>query len=255
MKPLYVQGAETRVERDGPALKIGCPGQAERWFPLRRISQVVSADRVEWATGALLACAEAGITVSFLGEDGTVLARVLGKPGERTELPQRFADFLLRPDWRELYEQWLTAMERMAVRSVSRRAGAALEPSPPARELRRMFREAALGMDALFACERIGREAHSLLVALATRQLAEAGFGADGGDPREPDLATDLASILFWDFQLARMAWLEDRLREDRVEAPDRRSIVAFFEARRTRTERLAAGLVNRLYRWLIELG
>jgi hypothetical protein len=255
MKPLYVDGADTRVEQDGPALKVLCPGRAERWFPLRRVSQVVSAARVEWATGALLACAEVGITVSFLAEDGSVVARVLGKAGKRMELPQRFADFLLRPDGRELYEQWLKAMERMAVRSVGRRAGAGFEPAPSATALHRMFREAAIGMNALFAYERIGREVHSLLVALATRQLAEAGYGAESEGMREPDLATDLTGILFWDFQLARLAWLEERLRGDSVEAPDRRSIVAFFEARRARTERLAAGLVNRLHRWLIELG
>jgi hypothetical protein len=251
MRPLYVQGAETRVERDGPALKVACSGRAERWFPLRRISQVVSAARVDWSTQALLACAVEGITVSFLDEDGGVLARVVGRPGERMGLRQRLADFVLRPDWRTFYEQWLAAMEQMAVRSVVRRAGISREESPTPRMMRRMFREAAMSMDLLRAFERIGGDVHGLLVALATRKLAEAGIdaGSEG-----PDLAVDLASVLFWDFQLARTAWLEERLRGDCLDAPEREDIVAFFEARRTRTERLAAGLLNRLHGWLIEI-
>jgi hypothetical protein len=254
MKPLYVQGTGTRVERDGPALKVACPERAERWFPLRRISQVVSSAQVAWSTPALLACAEEGITVSFLAEDGAIVARVVGRPGERDELRQRWGDFLLRPDWRTLYEQWLAGMEQMAVRSVVRRAGFAPADVLTARALRRMFREAAESMELLPAFERIGGDVHGLLVALATQRLAEAGIAVDFEGVEGPRLAVDFASILFWDFQLARLAWLEDRLRQDSLDAPGREEIVAFFEARRDRIGRLAAGLVNRLHRWLVEL-
>ncbi len=252
MKPLYVQGGGTRVERDGPALRVGRAGSAERWFPLRRISQVISAVQVDWSSQALLACAEAGITVSFLDEAGNVVARVMSRPGERVELRQRWTDFLSRPDARPLYEQWLAAMERMAVRSVVRRAGLALDEPPTAKAMRRMFREAAASMDLLFASERIGREVHGLLAALATQRLAEMGIEETLGDGA--GLAADWAAVLFWDFELPRLAWLEDRLQDDCLESPDRAEIVAFFEARRARSERLTAGLITRLHRWLIEL-
>lgn len=254
MKPLYVDGTGTRVERDGPALRIARPGRAERWFPLRVLSQVVSAERVEWATDALLACAGQGITVSFLDEDGAVLARVLGKPGERMELRQRLADFLLRPDWPALYDAWQAAMERMAVRSVARRAGLGWGQPPSGRELRRMFREAADSMGSLEAYEHIGGELRGLVEALATQPLAEAGIVGDFVGDEGLDLAADFSRVLYWDFQLARLAWLEDRLRDDRQDLPAREEIVGFFEARRPRTERLAAGLLNRLHRWLVEL-
>jgi hypothetical protein len=249
-----VDGADTRVERDGPALRIARPGRAERWFPLRVLSQVVSAERVEWATDALLACAGQGITVSFLDEDGTVLARLLGKPGERMELPQRLADFLLRPDWPARYDAWQAAMERMAVRSVARRAGLGWSQPPTGRDLRRLFRDGAESLGSLEPFEHIGGEVHGLTEALATQHLAEAGIVGDfdGGDGL--DLAADFSRILYWDFKLARLAWLEDRLRDDRADLPGREEIVGFFEARRPRTERLAAGLLNRLHRWLVEL-
>jgi hypothetical protein len=254
MKPLYIQGSQTRIEVDGPALKIALPEQAERFFPLRRISQVISAHRVDWSTEALLACAMQGITVSFLDEEGKVLARVMGRPGERMEFRQRLADFVSRPDWRELYEQWLRAMEQMAVRSVVRRAGVSLEELPTAKRMRQLFRAEAITMNLLAAFERIGGEVHGLLVATATSQLVEVGIATGFEDFEGLELAVDLAAILFWDFQLARMIWLENRLRQDIFETPSHADIVAFFENRRDRTKRLLIGLLNRLQRWLIEL-
>lgn len=254
MKPLYLLGRDIRIERDGPALRVAGIGRADCWFPLRRISRVVSATRVDWSTGALLACAESGITVSFLNEDGAVLARLLGRPRERVELRQRWADFLLRPDWRMHYGQWLAAMERMAVRSVIRRAGIAWPGTEPAKSLRRGFHEAAQAMGLLPAFERIGGEVHGLTVALASQRLADAGVAGDFEGGEGPELAMDFATILFWDFQLVRMAWLEDRLRDELTGIPDRQELVAFFEAHRPRTERLAAGIINRLHHWLMEL-
>ncbi|MGX2040871.1 CRISPR-associated endonuclease Cas1 [Methylocaldum sp. MU1018] len=254
MRPLYLQGSGTAVRRDGPALRVARPGAAERWFPLRRISQVVSAGCIDWSVDALLACAENGITVSFIDHDGAVTARLVGKPGECRELRQRLLDFLLRPDWRDLYAQWAEAMERMAVRSVIGRTGLDFDRPPSAKDLRRLFREGAQSMDQLSAYDRIGREIFGLLTSLVTKHLADAGIAAECESMEDLDPVTSLSSILFWDFRLARLAWLEDRLRENRLGIPDRLEIVGFFEARRERTESLARGLLNRLHRWLIEI-
>lgn len=254
MRPLYLQGPGTAVRRDGPALRVARSGAAERWFPLRRISQVVSAAHIDWSIEALLACAESRITVSFIDEEGTVLARLVGKPGNRCELRQRLLDFLLRPDWREQYEQWTEAMERMAVRSVIRRTGLAFDRPPAAKALRQLFQDGARGMDQLPAYERIGREVFGLLTGVVTKHLADVGITTETELMGELDPVTSLSSILFWDFQLARLAWLEDRLRENRLGIPERVEIVGFFEARRKRTEHLTRGLLNRLHRWLIEL-
>jgi hypothetical protein len=254
VRPLYLQGAGTTIKRDGPALRVIRAGAAERWFPLRRISQVVSAAHIDWSVDALLACAENRITVSFIDDEGAVLARLIGRPGERYELRQRLLDFLLRPDWRDLYQQWTCAMERMAVRSVIRRTGVGFDRPPSAKELRQLFQDGARGMDQLPAYERIGREVYGLLTGLVTRHLADAGITAELEPMGELNPVIGLSSILFWDFQLARLAWLEDRLRENRLGIPDRIEIVGFFEARRKRTEHLTLGLLNRLHRWLIEL-
>jgi len=252
MRPLYLERAGTAVRLDGLALRVKCAGIADRWFPLRRVSQVVSAQQVEWSTPALLACAQVGVTVSFTDDFGAVLARVVGRRGERHELRQKLEDFLDRSDWQPLYEQWLRAMERMAVRSVARRSGLSWNEPPTPKALRKLLREGPASMCASTAYDRIGSEVNGLLLALSTQTLRDNGITAEFEQRFSP--ATDLTQVLFWDFQLARLAWLEDRLRTGRPQAPSRDEIVAFFEARRGRTERLAQGLINRLHRWLIEL-
>ena len=81
-RPLYLDAREaTTILLEGPALRIRVSKQAERDVPLRRISRVVTNHRTQFTTDALLACADRGISVVFLSEDGEVRARILsGKP-------------------------------------------------------------------------------------------------------------------------------------------------------------------------------
>ncbi len=77
--PLYIAPAgEAWVELDGPALKIVQIDKAERLYPLGRLSRIFVQRRVEWSTEALLACAERGIVIVFVDDDGGVMGRLLG---------------------------------------------------------------------------------------------------------------------------------------------------------------------------------
>lgn len=255
MKPLYVNGTDMQVKLDGPALRVVAPGSADRWFPLQRLSRVVSSHRVEWETSALLACAGEGVTISFLDAEGRLMARCIGRVETHDHLNTRLENFLFRSDWQALYAQWLAAVENMALRSLIRRSGLPMEGSVDAAAVRRLFRTGAASMNALFAYERIGREVHSLLVTLMTQLLTDSRVDVPSFNSADFNPSADLADVLFWDFQLARLRWLEDRLqRFDTVESPTQAEIVQFFEARRERTERLGRGLIHRLHRWLIEL-
>jgi hypothetical protein len=142
---------------------------------LRRLSRIVSSCHVDWRTDALLACAGQGVTVSFLDGEGDVVARCIGKVSAHESLQERLAAFLLRDDCMGLYAQWLAAMENMALRAAIRRSGLRFEGCPDARALRRLFREGAISLNALSAYERIGREIHSLLLALATHPSFPSG--------------------------------------------------------------------------------
>jgi len=253
MKPLYLRGSATRVAQDGPALKVEQPGQSACWFPLRRISRVISAPQVGWTSEALLACVAEGVSVTFMADSGAVLARLVGRPGEREEIRQRLADLLVRPGWPDDYAAWLAGMEQMAARSVARRAGFPLERLPTPRDLRRCLRDRAAAGGLLEPYAAVGRTVHGLLLAYVTQALSAAGVGVEWSGWTQLDLPGDLTRVLFWDFRLARLAWLERCRQQGAPLPPPDRAVVAFFEERHGRIEHLCRGLLNRLHQWLIE--
>lgn len=256
LKPLYLHGADLRVSLDAPALKVCSPDSAPRWYPLRRISQVLSMRQVNWSLEALLACAEEGIGVCFQETGGRVMARCLGQVDpKRQALPVRLEAFLIRPDWESRYEDWLSAMEQMALRSLLRQAGWVATHRVCAATLRRCFQETIRRMKTEEAWRAVGLQMRGLLTAQVTQIFLAEGvdvgrFVLDGFDPVE-----DFTGIVFWDFELPCAHWLEERtLKGDRETIPARQEAVEFFEARRSRAERLTRGLLLRLSRWLTEV-
>lgn len=254
MKPLYLRGADLRVELDGPSLRVSKDRSADRFFPLQRISQVVSNQTVDWSTAALIACVQSGATVSFLDREGRLVARMLGQNALSETLANRLQNLMLRPDWLAEYQLWRSAMHRMAARSLVRRTGLEFDTFPSEKQLRQMFYEEACSIRAAAANNRIGRLVQSLLYAMVIQMIFGYGLMTPYEGEIEFDLCGDFVDILFWDFQLARLAWLESRLQSGVTEAPEDEEITAFFERRRARTEKLAGGLLRRFHKWLIEL-
>lgn len=255
-KPLYLEGGDIKVRLDGPALKVLTPARAAGWFPLRRVSRVVSARQVDWALDALLACAEAGITVQFVDNDGTTVARCLGPhPMDSAAIESRLELLWRHEDGISRYGDWRRAMERMAVRSVLRRAGLVPALPPRPRELRQCFFRAAREAGQSESYRYIGALARSALSSLVGQHWTDLGVDVEDCAAHGVDLASDCTSILFWDLELLRAAWLEERLAEGRAgEVPTRREIFTFFERRRPRLEYLLRGLTRRFHHWLIEV-
>lgn len=140
MRPLYIEGSPGyRVVLDEPALRIVVPEQSDRLFPLSRVSKVVCSGVVDWSMSALLACADAGITLLFLQKNGEIRARWLGQYGVRESLAQRLVDLLARPDGYSRYENWYLAMEKLAVRSFARRMGLADWREIPVSQMRKQL--------------------------------------------------------------------------------------------------------------------
>jgi hypothetical protein len=254
-KPLYLEGSDTKVRLDGPALQVFTPARAAGWFPLRRISRVVSARQVDWTLDALLACAEAGITVQFVGGDGTLVARCLGPHAADPSVMGSRLEFLWQSPGASRYGDWRRAMERMAVRSVLRQAGLASTVPPRPRDLRRCFFRAARDAGQLESYRWIGAVARSALSSLVLQHWTDLGVDAEECSSHGVDLVGDCTAILFWDLELPRAAWLEERLAGGRAaEVPARREIITFFERRRPRLEYLLRGLTRRFHHWLIEV-
>lgn len=253
MKPLYLYGANVAVRLDGPALRISQPAAADRWFPLRILSRVLTDERTDWSLDALLACARAGICVTFQDRDTRLIARVCGNPCARQELPQRLADFLVRPDWQVLYANWRSGMERMAARSIARRAMLPDYRSVTAPEMRQLLEKAAHDLLAIPAWRTLGRELFGQLLPFAADGLYQRGLDLDTLTTPAFHLSRDFAELLFWDFQLVRLQWIEARV-EARGTCPEptRAEAVELFEGRQARCEFLRDSLANRLHRWLV---
>src|SRR5690625_6343858 len=67
IKPLYLaHGRHVRVRNQDDVLVVRSMGRAASIYPFKRLSRVVSANDVHWHNGALLACLQAGVPVSFI---------------------------------------------------------------------------------------------------------------------------------------------------------------------------------------------
>jgi hypothetical protein len=253
MKPLYLRGAGLSVQLDGPSLRVKKNSSADQWFPLQRVSRVVSGHSVDWSTSALLACVQSGASVSFLDVDDRFVARLVGQKCASETLANRLHNLMLRPDWLSAYQIWRDAMHRMAIRSLISRTGIEYDTFPSEKQLRQLFYQEADSIQALSANKKIGQQVQSLLYGMVTQLLFSYGLIGHYEAEIDLDLCGDFVDVLFWDFQLARLAWLEHRLQSGITEAPDDKAIALFFEKRRVRTEKLASGLIRRFHRWVME--
>lgn len=247
MQALYLDACEgMTVLLDEPALRVTMPAKADRLFPLQRISRVVVSGAVNWQMDALLACAEQGITVVFLGQDGCVRGRWLGQSGERQALLQRLADLMARADGGSRYADWRLAMRRMAVRSAARRLRCHNWRDYDAARLESLLqRLRAPGWQPLY------RHMRGLLFAQMVELLSHCGLDAQSELLQEQrlDLAEDFTALLFWDFEVALSQW-----RQQQQTLPPRREWVVFYESRSGRVAFLARGLLSKLHQWLIEV-
>lgn len=75
---IYVTSEEAWMRKDGENLVVEVNGVERGRVPLHRIEGVVSLGRAGASPKILAACAEAGITISFLDPNGRFLARIEG---------------------------------------------------------------------------------------------------------------------------------------------------------------------------------
>ena len=221
MKPLYLKGGQPlTVKLDGPALRVSQLGRSCQRFPLTRISRVIVSGSVEWATSALLRCADSGITVSFLdGASGEMRARFFGKPNGTGTLARLWANFLDRPDHASLLREWRENARRRAIGLCALRLGCdvttlltrqdAFITVPPAekRELEGLMRK----LDGL----------------IESRLLQELSrHGLSGGDADLLELIPDLAITMQWALRPDLSIWWKKRHRRHNGIDP----AVAFLE-------------------------
>lgn len=241
MRPLYLDGRERlSVSLDGPALCVRGLKRADGRYPLGRVSRVMVSGVVHWQTEALLACMKTGIMVCFMDADGAIVGHCVSATHRPTSLGRRLDEFLDRPDWETLYQNWCESAERDAILTLQRRLHIRF-PSLRARDVRKtLLQHATALLPSALPPRHIVTRLHGHLHALVLDQLRRSGLGAELEVFRGVglDLHSDFCRLLWWDLQATTLELL--RTYHDHGE-PNHAAIIREFEA--------PLGYLNRRFR------
>jgi len=246
MNPLYLQGkAGMNVRLEGPALSVATIEKTRQLFPLTRISRVIVSGCVDWQMPALFACADAGIGIVFLNEYGEVRCRWLGRSKAQQNIVQQFVTLLQRVDALLRYKNWCLAMERMAVRSASRRLNFSDWQVTESRVFELWVKQSLPG-DWMIVLNFL----EGFIVSHVLDYLGSLGLDSSCeylmGE--SINLVEDLAQLLLWDFYPVLLTW------NSRSEViPENEEVARFYQGRSQRVEHLLHGLLNRLHQCLLE--
>lgn len=253
MKPCYLVGrAGMCVNLDGPALSVMLPHKARQLVPLSRISRIIASGPVEISTEALLACAERGITITFLHADGQIRAYLFGDSPRRDGLWQRLRDFFDRPDWEERYSDWERAMDSRLRRMLCKQLHLSLDGYSLIgieRHLQEYQAEQVGSHQRGFIVGRL----HGMTTALVAELLAEVGLGAEQQRAlgNRVDLSGNLVRWLLLDLQIPFIKWLQEQPKGAAIKD---KALTLFFESRMESLHQLGCGILNRLHGFLVEL-
>lgn len=203
-RPLYLCARQkARVDADGPALRVRSAGRAEARYPLYRVSRVIASNRVDWSATALDACLQSGIPIVIVAGSGVPLGLVQPACVAASRLSEDIDELLDRPDWREIYDNWLRAthMRVLGEWRTEREEGG--DPVAPG-EFREMVRRLVYGRADAIPFEEATGLWRGALCALAATGLRQAGvqpvhWGASG---IPLNLLDDLAHVLELRLQL-----------------------------------------------------
>lgn len=175
-RPLYLCArVKARVDVDGPALRVRSTGRAEARYPLYRVSRVIASNRVDWSAAALEACLQSGIPIVIVAGSGAPIGSVQPARVSASRLSEDVDELLDRPDWREIYDNWLRATRMRVLGEWRTEREAAGDPLVPG-EFREMVRRLVYGRaDAILFEEATGLW-RAALCALAATGLRRAGL-------------------------------------------------------------------------------
>ncbi len=255
VKPLYIEADEpVRVRLDGPALVVAHPGRAPRRFPLGRISRVVAAGRIAWDHDALLACLDHGVTVTLLAPDGSARGFSLPACDPATRDNQRIEEFLSRPDWRSLYDNWLRSFERREILHLGKLLRTRFaDMRPPAVQDAVEARWSARLPHGFVRS--LKNQLDGLLFARVVERLETRNFAPSILVDRRPGfhLPRDLARLLGWRLYADLDRYLRRLVVAARSPAPEscRREILTLYETLHRREDRRIAYAIDNFRFWL----
>lgn len=256
MKPLYLDGVRPlRVQLDGPGLRVCAVGVADRMYPLQRLSRVVVCGQVDWATDALLACAEAGIPVSFMRRNGILRARMLGVSLRKhlLQLDTLLEEFIGLPDGVDRYRDWVRGRSQQARLELVCGSGRGPWPSE-SRALAQLLRQHAKQYTRSAELARFDSQVRALVRIHMETTLHRFSLDPDATQLMVQDifLTDDLSEILMWKIQNVKLTWLKrahNRLRRlgEGLAQPGLEQAIRFLESRDTALDFHSTDLIRDL--------
>jgi hypothetical protein len=260
---LYLDAATVvRVMRDGPALRVRVRDRADRLFPLRRIERIVNLGTVPWDTDALLAAADAGISVSFVGRDGALRATLNGDVRDCLIDLTLLFDFLLdRIDGAERYHRWVAAQAQLARLETVHAPGRGAATANP-KNLDRIIAGRVRPHVVMKTWRRFTRQVHGIVRTACNSLLREHGLDTQHAVLRAAriDVANDLTAVLLWGLRNAMVSYARHCATRSRRHGDPRarlelRDAVHFVETHRDDIERRTHGLLRGLHEFLLDRG
>ena len=123
-KPLYLDAhARLQVDVQGPVLTVARDDCAARWYPLPRLSRIVSRGPVGWSGEALCACMAAAVPVLFLDIEGRPTGLCTGDLRRLVDLGEHLALALEAPEGLDRFADWRASQEHRLVHHLLRALG------------------------------------------------------------------------------------------------------------------------------------
>ena len=200
LKPLYIQNERcVRVLLDKPALLVQRDGEADRLYPVRRLSRVVSQIGVQWDYEALAYVVENGVPIVLHDRAGRLVARFLGAAGEPARLVRLLEDMLYWGDGADRYRDWCAHHERQHLFAIANEhdwVGRDLNPTVVQRRILSALERRLEKKTAILSLRYLNTHTHAWV------QEKLARLGVDGRTPHLTggmiDVPADLTRILQW---------------------------------------------------------
>ncbi|MDQ5911218.1 MAG: hypothetical protein QG599_3315 [Pseudomonadota bacterium] len=258
-KALHLKGkVGTRVELDGPALRVRQPERAVQLFPVARVARVVSSGAVVWDHQALLACAAAGAPVVFLNRDGSVRGYFFGSRRRSRDrhdlLYTRLRARLTRRGGKARYAAWRERAMQAALESMRPQLPKALQRAVTADlpEALALARQRYLGSA---AAELLEERLQGLLCTLSAEVFGEVGLDARRWSNLEfgLDLVGDLAELLGWTLAAPVLMALEAKFVGQRGarDLTQEAAVIGLFEQQAEALRRVGLDRLHELRQWL----
>ncbi len=248
-RPLYLDVASVKqVELEGPALRVWTHGRAAAFFPLRQVSRVVVTGKIQWETGALLACLDYGVPVAFRQRDGRLVGHCLSDRSSQTSLEALLQAAADTPEGDRLYHQWRLHEESRWLKRVAKLCGLQLRASTAHSIMPLLTPLLQAQLPCPLAMFRAQLQAP---IASHVAEVLEAyGFSDNIHLPltRRVHLSRDVEQLLLLEAYWLVLCGLTP---EDGKQRGLRYSIVAFYQQRQGEFELRARVVLNRLWRLL----